>query len=682
MNKIAATVLMCVLAGAPSLVMAQAVKAAALSSGVDKPYFDHATRVQDDAFQAINGRWLADTEIPPDRSTWGTTAILRDKTESELHELIESDMAAAAAPPNSPRQQIVDLYRAFMNEPLIESQGLKPLAAELARISAIASSSDLVAEIAHLNAIEVRNPLTLDVDIDPRQSDHYVVRLRQSGLGLPDRDYYLVQDDKRFADVRQKYVTYISNILVLSGQSKDVAAQDGNKILAFETALAKVQWQRTDLRDPLKNYNRYALADLPSLAPGIDWQRFAESSGYANKIEALVVNQPSYVEALGRLLVATPLEDVKLYLDWCILDAFSTDLPHAFLAEHYAFRDVVLGGQTEDQARWRRAIGLVNALIPEDVGRDYVQQYFPAARRARVEAMVANLLKAYRQSIKTVDWMSPATRVEAAKKLDHMGVKIGFPDQWIDYSTLLIAPDDLIGDHIRAAQFDYFRDIDRLGHPIDRNTWSMSPQTVNAYYSPTRNEIVFPAAILQPPYFDEGADDAVNYGSIGSIMGHEMSHAFDDSGSRYDENGSLRDWWTAEDRARYEEKTRRLVSQYDAFEPVPGYHLNGALTLGENIADNAGLLIAWKAYQASLHGKAPVLDGFTGAQRFYIGFVQNRRAKTRDERQIVLLKSDPHSPNKQRANGSLRNQPGFYAAFHVQPGDKLYLPPAARVVLW
>jgi predicted metalloendopeptidase len=679
--KTVQALLLCLLVGLSSGAFAQ-VPAAPLRSGVDKQYFDTSTRIQDDAFQAINGRWLATVEIPADRSNWGTTAILRDKTENQLHELIEADVAAGNAAAQSPRQQVADLYRAYMNESEIESLGLKPLSAELARVAAIANSQDLIAEIGHLNGIGLRTPLSLDVSIDPRQSDHYVVRLRQSGLGLPDRDYYLDKDDKRFSEIRTKYHTYIEKLFELSGSSPADAATSASKILDFETALANLQWKRVELRDPIKNYNRYALHDLPGLAPGIDWQRFGEASGYANKIDALVVNQPSYVEALGKLLVTTPLDDIKLYLRFSILDGFSTDLPHAFLAEHYAFRDAVLTGQTEEQARWKRAVALENDLIREALGQEYVAQNFPKSRRERIEAMVANLFAAYRQSIKTVDWMSPATRAEATKKLDHMGVKIGYPDKWTDYSTLTIDPDDLIGDVIRAQQFDYFRDIDRLGQPIDRSEWFMSPQTVNAYFSETSNEIVFPAAILQPPYFDDAAEDAINYGAIGHIIGHEISHAFDDSGSRYDEYGSLRDWWTPEDRARYEEKTKRLVAQYDAFEPVPGYHVNGALTLGENIADNAGVLIAWKAYQASLKGRSPVLDGFTGAQRYYIGFVQSTRAKTRDERQIVLLKSDPHSPNAARANGSLRNQPGFYSAFHVKPGDKLYLPPSARVVLW
>ncbi|MFL6656444.1 MAG: M13 family metallopeptidase, partial [Massilia sp.] len=440
---------------------------------------------------------------------------------------------------------------------------------------------------------------------------------------------------------------------------------------------------KVENRDPVKQYNKVPLAKLGELTPGYDWKAAAAAAGVANKVDYVIVNQPSYLTGFNTVLEKTDLATWKSYFEWHLIHTYANYLSKPFVDTTFAFYGTALTGVTENRPVWKRAVSTVEGAMGEAVGKQYVQRHFPAERKARMEVLVKNLLEAFRQSIDTLDWMSPATKKEAQAKLAKFMPKIGYPNKWLDYSPLTVSRDDLVGNIMRSNTFDYNRELNKLGKPIDREEWGMTPQTVNAYYNPSMNEIVFPASILQPPFFDMRADDAVNYGAIGAVIGHEVSHGFDDQGSQSDGDGNLRDWWTAEDRAAFKAKTAMLVKQYSSYSPLPGYNVNGELTLGENIGDNSGIAIAYKAYKLSLGGKpAPVIDGLTGDQRFFMGFGQVWRMKMREQQQLVQVKTDPHSPGQFRANGTMMNQQGFYDAFGVKEGDKMYLAPKDRVTIW
>jgi putative endopeptidase len=534
--------------------------------------------------------------------------------------------------------------------------------------------------MAHMIEIGAGAPFSLQVNLDARNSTQYAVILHQSGLGLPDRDYYL-KDDAKLAQARVAYRAHIEKMLTLAGQSK--AAQSAAAILELETSLAKIQWTRVEDRDPIKTYNKTALSELPVLMAGYDWQRFIHAARVEGKVDYVIVNQPTYFKSLGKVLTRTPLRVWKAYFKWRVLSASAPYLSKAFVDERFAFTGGVLRDVPENQPRWKRGITLLDVSVGEALGKLYVAKYFPPQNKARMQALVQNLLEAYRRDIDTLDWMSADTKVGAQAKLAKMLPKIGYPDRWRDYSTLKISRDDLLGNVVRANEFEYRRNLAKLGKPVDHGEWGMHPQTINASYNATRNEITFPAAILQPPFFDADADDAVNYGGIGGVIGHEMSHGFDDRGSQSDADGNLHDWFTKADHDKFAEKAKMLVAQYNAYEPVPGYHVNGALTLGENIGDNSGLAIAYKAYRISLAGtEAPVIDGLSGDQRLYLGWVQVWRGKVREAEAIQRIKTDPHSPPAVRGTAPLRNQPGFYAAFGLKQGDKMYLPPDQRVSIW
>jgi predicted metalloendopeptidase len=490
-----------------------------------------------------------------------------------------------------------------------------------------------------------------------------------------------LKDDSKLKDARVSYRAHIEKMLGMAGESK--AAQHATAILNLETSLAKIQWTRVEDRDPIKTYNKTAITELSALMPGYDWQRYVRSAGIEGKVDSVIIRQPSYFTGLGKVMTTTPLPVWKAYFKWRVLSAAAPYLSKAFVDERFAFTGGVLRGVPENQPRWKRAITLLDGSIGEALGKLYVAKYFPPQNKARMQALVQNLLEAYRRDIDTLDWMSAETKVGAQAKLAKMLPKIGYPDHWRDYSALKISRDDLHGNVVRANEFEYRRNLAKLGKPVDHGEWRMRPQTVNASYSSTSNEITFPAAILQPPFFDATADDAANYGGIGAVIGHEMSHGFDDQGSQFDADGNLHDWFTKADHDKFAEKTKALVAQYNAYEPVPDYHVNGALTLGENIGDNSGLAIAYKAYRISLAGhEAPVIDGFTGDQRLYLGWVQVWRGKVREAEAIQRIKADPHSPPAVRGTAPLRNQAGFYAAFGLKPGDKMYLPPDQRVNIW
>jgi predicted metalloendopeptidase len=660
-----------------------------LGSGIDRQFFDDGVRAQDDFYRHVNGKWLTNTEIPADKGSYGAFVKLRDDTLEQLRCVIEGlPQSKDAAEPDS--RKIIDLYASFIDEPSLEALDLQPLAAELAAIDAIESKSRIPALIAHFGRLGVGAPYQPQVHQDARDATRYVVDLVQGGLGMPDRDYYLDAGD-RLTQIRANYLRHVETMLRLAtpdtvAAPNTEAAQQAADILALETALATVQWTQVENRDPVKRYNRIELDRLPELAPGYDWQAYLTDAGIAGKVDYLVVSQPSYLSGFNALLHGTPLPVWKSYFRWRLLSEFAPFLSKRFVDENFAFYGTELRGIAQNLPRWKRGVELVDGAIGEALGRMYVARYFPPHSKARMDALVHNLLAAYQADIDTLEWMGPKTKQKAHEKLALFSAKIGYPDEWRDYGALQIVAGDLLGNVMRANVFEYRRNVCKLGQPIDRGEWEMRPQTVNAYYNPEKNEIVFPAAILQPPFFNVQADDAVNYGGIGAVIGHEISHGFDDQGSQYDGHGNLLrapGWFTAADLEHFKARTHALVQQYAAYSPVPGFPINGELTLGENIADNSGLAIAYKAYLLSLGGApAPIIDGLTGAQRFFIGWAQVWRSKSRDNEAILRIKSDPHSPPQFRGTVPQMNQAPFHEAFGITEGDAMYLPPERRVTLW
>jgi putative endopeptidase len=651
---------------------------AAEKSGIELQYIEPGVRAQDDFFKHLNGKWLASAEIPAEMSSWGVWEKLYEDIQPQLRKIIE-DAAQGAANPDQKR--IGDFYAAFMDEARLQELGAAPLQPELARIAALADKTQLPALFAYHNRRNFMAPLDLAIHQDNKDSTKYVIDFMQAGLGMPDRDYYLKKDDAKMAETLARYEATVARMLALAGDAN--AAANAKAVVAFETKIAQLHWSKVELRDPVKAYNKVPLDKLPALMPRFDWNAYLSALGVAGKIDYVIISQPSYLKALDKLLAATDIETLKPYFAWGVIRANAPYLSQAFVETNFEFYGKQLGGATEMRPRWKRGVSATEAALGESIGKAYVEQHFPAANKARMEALVQNLLAAYKDSIDKLSWMSPKTRKEAQAKLAKFTPKIGYPNKWRDYSKLAIDRNDLVGNVARATEFAVQKELDKLGKPIDRDEWGMTPQTINAYYNPELNEIVFPAAILQPPFFDAQADDAVNYGAIGAVIGHEISHGFDDQGAQYDGDGNLRDWWTKRDHANFKARTQMLVKQYGAFSPLKGYKVNGELTLGENIADNSGLAIAYKAYKLSLGGKqAPVIDGYTGEQRFYQGWAQAWRAKQREAALIRQVTTDPHSPEEYRTNGTLRNQPGFYEAFGVKKGDKMYLAPKERVIIW
>ena len=652
--------------------------APALASGVDTTGFDRGVRPQDDFFALVNGGWLKRTQIPADRTSTGTFLDLRDNSQAALRAIIDS-VAAARNAPGSTGQKVGDLYRSFMDTARIEQLGVAPVRADLDRIAAVRTREQLPELFGQMRRIGVASPLAFGVGQDQGNSSRYAVTVTQAGTGLPDRDYYLVDNDRNTA-IRNAYVQYLESLLRLSGTAD--AAAGARQVLAFETALARIQWDRVRNRDRNATYNPMSVANLQARTPGFRWSTYFATAGLPS-VDSVIVRQPDYLNAVDALLAATPVETVKTYMAVRVLDGAAQYLGRDFRDARFAFRGRVLSGQEQNRQRWELGVGTVEGALGEAVGELYVQRHFSPQSKARMEELVANLMVAYREAISELEWMSPATRAEAQAKLAGFTVKIGYPDEWQDYSGLEIRPDDLMGNIRRSAAFEYQDMIGRLGKPVDRTEWGMTPQTVNAYYNSVNNEIVFPAAILQPPFFDLNADDAVNYGAIGAVIGHEISHGFDDQGRKSDGAGNLRDWWTAQDAAAFEQRANMLVEQYSAFEPIPGARVNGRLTLGENIGDVSGVAIAYRAYKKSLEGRpARVIDGFTGDQRFFLGYAQVWRTMAREQTLRQNLLTDTHSPGMYRTNGVLANIPAFYEAFNVRQGDRMYLPAERRVKIW
>ncbi|HEU4560650.1 MAG TPA: M13 family metallopeptidase [Longimicrobium sp.] len=646
--------------------------------GIDTAGMDRSVRPQDDFYQFVNGRWARNTQIPADRSVYGSFVTLADRSENAVRAILEEAVAARNAAPGSDTQKLGDLYASFMDSARVEAAGITPLQADLARIRAIGSRADYPAAFAANAQAGVPNPFSTFVMQDLKQSDRYALYIGQGGLGLPDRDYYL-RDDARLKAARDAYVTYMETLLRLAGQNDP--AGTAQRVLAFETKLAERQWDRVRSRNRDLIYNKKTLAELRQLAPNFNWQAYLQA-GRINSADA-IVSAPSYIAGLDSVLASTPVDDVKAYMTVRLLDSAAPYLSSPFTNAQFQFRGRTLSGQQEQRARWKRGASLVEGGLGHMLGKAYVQRNFPPEHKAAMQRLVQNLMTAFGQGVDELEWMSAETKAQAHDKLKNITVKIGYPDEWQDYSALQVSRDNLLGNMRAISRYQWNRITGRLGRPVDRKEWGMTPQTVNAYYNSTNNEIVFPAAILQPPFFDPNADDAVNYGAIVAVIGHEVSHAFDDQGRKSDGAGNLRDWWTPADAQAFQQRANMLVNQYGAYSPMEGMNVNGQLTLGENIGDLSGLAVAYRAYRNSLNGReAPVIGGFTGDQRFFLGWAQVWRTLLRDEALRQRLLTDPHSPGQFRANGPLVNNEAFYRAFGVKEGDKMYRPADQRVRIW
>jgi len=650
-----------------------------LSLGIDVSGMNRSVRPQDDFFRYVNGTWVDNTPIPADLSSYGSFAILRENASAALKQIIEDAAAQKDAVPGSITQKVGDLYRSFMDAARIEALGIKPLAGELAVIARLKGAAELPAAFARVAGIGGRSPFVAGVTQDPKNSNVYVVSMGQGGLGLPDRDYYLRQDE-RFTAIRKAYTDYITQLFTLAGQADPRGA--AQRILEMETRLAEKQWDRARNRDRNATYNKMTVAQLSALAPAFSWQTTLTTLAGA-KVSEVIVRQPDYMKAADAIVATTPIQTWRDYLTLGVLNAYVEELPQAFVEADFNFSGRVLAGQQEMKPRWKRGVAEVESALGEPVGKLYIAKHFPPESKARMDALVRNLLAAFKVGIEELEWMSPATKAEAQQKLAKYTVKIAFPDRWRDFAPLVINGDDLVGNVMRSRRFLSADNWSRLGKPVERWRWGFTPQTVNASYNSVNNEITFPAGILQPPFFNVQADDAANYGAIGVVIGHEISHGFDDQGRKSDGDGNLRDWWTADDAKAFEERASRLGAQFESYDPLPGLKINGRQTMGENIGDLSGLAVAYRAYHISLRGKeAPVIDGFTGDQRFFMGHAQVWRFKERDEALRNQLLTDAHSPGMFRAFVPLTNFDPFYKAFNVQPGDKLYRAPEERVRIW
>ena len=647
-------------------------------SGIITEFMDKGVRPGDNFNGYVNGAWESTAVISPDRTTAGVGLETHEKSQDDVKAIIEESAAGDFAK-GSDEQKVGDLYDSYMDMETRNRLGTSPLNSEFARIDGLADYTELAVYFAEANKIGVNLPFTLNQYADFKDPTTYMMYTYQGGLGLPDREYYF-EDGEKSEDIRQSYVTHIQTMFDLAGIPNGATAAE--MIMALETRMAAEHMLKEQTRDLSILYNKYPLDKLSELMPKFAWGPYLEEAGISH-IDGLVVTQVDHMKALDTIIADTSLGDWKTYLKWSVLNSNANLLTATLDDQNFAFFSKKLQGVEEQLPLWKRAVANINGNLGEVVGKVYVSRHFPPEAKAKMQELVGNLVKAYESSIRKLDWMGEETRAEALKKLSKFTPKIGYPDQWKDYSALDIEADDLVGNMHRSALFVYDQNIARQTGPVDRSEWRMTPQTVNAYYNPPLNEIVFPAAILQPPYFDLNAEDAVNYGAIGAVIGHEIGHGFDDSGSKFDGDGVLRNWWTDEDRAEFSSRTAKLVDQFSSFKPFDDLNVNGEYTLGENIGDLGGLSIALHAYEISLNGKeAPVMDGFTGQQRLFIGYAQAWRKKARDEQMRLQIATDPHSPAQYRVNGIVRNVPEFYSAFDIAETDALYLAPEDRVKIW
>ncbi|XQW84012.1 M13 family metallopeptidase [Thalassotalea piscium] len=651
----------------------------ALTSGISLANMDKSVRPQDNFYRYINGGWLKKTTIPGDKTAVGSFYDLRDTADDNVKAIIEELAATDNLKMGSDEQKVADLFRSYMDTETRDALGIKPIQSILDTISAIKNKDELAAFLGKYQASGISSPLAFYISIDAKDSSRYAMHIWQSGLGLPDKDYYF-NDAERFVKLRDGYVKHIENMYNLAGLENGSAA--AKTIMDIETKLANFHWTRVESRDSAKRYNKFNVSDLNTLTDAFNWDAFLTAQGIKDQKD-IIINQPSFVKGFGKLFATISLDDWKTYETFHTLSTFAGSLTTALDNENFEFFSKQLNGREEQRPMWKRGVSVVNSDLGEVIGKVYVSRHFKPEAKARMSQLVENLRASYGNSINELDWMSEDTKKAAQVKLAAFTPKIGYPDRWEDYSMLEIKADDLVGNRIRSNIVSHQKEIEKLGDPIHDWEWGMTPQTVNAYYNPTVNEIVFPAAILQPPFFNMAADDAVNYGGIGAVIGHEMGHGFDDQGSRYDAEGNMRNWWTESDLEEFKKRTDVLVNQYSNYQVFDDLNVNGELTLGENIGDLSGVTIAYKAYKASLNGKeAPVIDGLTGDQRFFMGYAQIWRSKIVEKSMRNRVATDPHSPGEFRALGSLSNMPEFYEAFGLKEGDAMYIAPEKRVKIW
>ena len=653
-------------------------RAQSLKSGLDVAGFDRSVLPQDDLYRYVNGGWLARTAIPGDRVSHGAFTEIADKTEQDLRAIIEEVTARANRPRGSAAQQIADLYTSVVDEARLEQLGASPIQPQLRRIDAIRSTRDLAAEAGYLSSIAAGGPFGGTIGLDPLNPGAPVARVTQGGTLLPDRDYYL-KNEEPFAGVRAKYRRYLTRIFELAGRASP--QEDAVAVLALETALARVQWTESESRNSAATYTRFTLRQLAAEMPGFDWAAWAKPQGI-DRSPAVILAQPSFFKAFAAMVPEVPLAAWQAWLVSRYVTAAAPYLSNAFNDARFDFFGAVVTGQALPRTRWKRGVSMVNGYLGDAIGKLYVEKHFSQDARLRVQKMLANVIEAYRSALRDATWMAPQTKHEALEKLSAISTGVGYPVRWRDYSGLTIRPDDLLGNWQRALKFE---SQTRLGNVAGTagGEWPMTPQTVNASYSPATNEIILPAAILQPPLFDLSADEAVNYGAAGALMGHEIGHAFDDRGRRFDGAGTVRDWWTDVDARAYQERVGRLVAQMNTYEPLPGLRVNGELAWSESMGDLGGLAIAFRAYQLSLKGKrSPVIDGLTGEQRVFMGWAQIWRSKEREEFLRSTLQTSPYLPASLRANAAASNIDGFFEAFGVKPGNRLYRVPVERVRIW
>jgi endothelin-converting enzyme/putative endopeptidase len=651
---------------------------ATLASGIALDNMDHDVRPQDDFFRFVNGTWLANTAIPADRSGWGAAYEIHERNEKRLQTILE-EAAATRAPEGSDTQIIGDFYASYMDTERVNELGITPLAEELAVIDAAATHADIVRLFGRLARMNIQHPFKYGTNRDLGDTSRNLGYLWQGGLGLPDRDYYL-EDEEKFTDIRAAYADYMETMLTLAGY--DGAGASAETLLEFETRMAEVSWPAEKLRDLNAIYNLMNREQMAEMAPAFDWNAYLDAAGLGGQ-EEVVMETPSFFKGFGELVAATDVETLKDYLRFKLVDHFGYKLSDPFFEARFAFYSGKLRGQEKPLERWQYALANANNLVGDALGKVYLERYFPLEAKTRTEEMVANLKAVMAESIDDLEWMGAATKEEAKKKLAALRVYVGYPGHWREYEGLQISRDDLMGNMIRMERFEHDRAVAQLSEPPIDGEFAIPTQSVNAYYSQDAGELVFLAGYLQPPMFDMTADDALNYGALGSTIGHEISHALDDKGRTIDEKGELRDWWTEEDAEKFKARADLLVEQYNQYEPLPGLFVNGELTLGENIADLAGLAIAYRAYMRSLDGEEPpVIGGYTGEQRFFMANAQSSRGMWRDGLLREIVMSDPHSPDEYRVNGVVKNMPEFYAAFDVKEGDGLYLPEEERVHIW
>ncbi|GAB5403280.1 MAG: M13 family metallopeptidase [Aureliella sp.] len=656
----------------------QAVEPNEKASGIEKEYISKSLSPAEDFYEFVNEGWLKATEIPPDRSNYGSFSAIDDAAKEAIRQIIE-EAAAKEAAPGTEAQKVGDFYRSYTNIEQRNELGIKPIEPLLQEVRAASTPEEMASLVGRLFRKGIAGPIAFYVSPDAKKSSEYTVYVTQTGISLPDRDYYL-EDEERYKKAREDLNAYITDMMRAIDHYDPKGAAE--RIVALETDLAEIFWDRVTMRDPDKSYNKRSADELSNMLSNIPLDVFLAEIELDNQ-STFIVRQPDYIEGLNDLIETTPAETWQEYFLYQVIDSAATDLTQELELRHFQFYNTALSGVQEQKPLWRRGVEATESVLGEVLGKLYVERHFPPEAKRRMDALVGNLKKAYAKRIQALDWMTPVTKKAALEKLSKFTTKIGYPEEWKDYSDLKVASDDLVGNYMRASEVEFRREIDKLGGPIDRNEWFMTPQTVNAYYNPTMNEIVFPAAILQPPFFNLEADDAVNYGGIGGVIGHEISHGFDDKGSKFDGDGNLRSWWGDADRAEFEARANKLVEQYNAFEPFEGIHVNGEFTLGENIGDLGGMAVAYEAYMLSLEGKeAPEIDGLTGQQRFFLGWGQIWRRLYRDDELKKRIVVDPHSPSRYRCNGILSNMDAFYDAFEIPAGSKMYVAPEDRVRIW